>query len=67
MFLRSIYLCSRRTTTGKGGYHRVYYPTMDEKAYKNHIMITVVESLMGDFPNETREALEEQQLQPTYL
>ena len=48
-----------RTATGKGGHHRIYYPIMDERAYKKHLLRTVVESLMRDFPGETREALNE--------
>ncbi len=48
-----------RTATGKGGHHRVYYPVLDEKAYKKHILKTIVESLLRDFPDETREALKE--------
>ena len=48
-----------RTRTGKGGHHRVYYTLLDEKAYKKHILKTIVESLMKDFPEETKEALEE--------
>jgi len=48
-----------RTRTGKGGHHRVYYPMLDEKAYKKHLLKTIVESLMRDFPEETREALDE--------
>ena len=48
-----------RTATGKGGHHRVYYPIMDERGYKKHILRTVVESLMRDFPEETKEALNE--------
>ncbi len=50
---------SYRTATGKGGHHRVYYSMMDEKANKKHILKTIVESLMRDFPDETREALKE--------
>ncbi len=50
-----------RTRTGKGGHHRVYYPLLDEKAYKKHLLKTIVESLMRDFPDETREALGELQ------
>jgi len=53
-----------RSRTGKGGYHRVYYPLLDEKAYKKYLLKTIVESLMRDFPDETREALGELQLQP---
>ncbi|NQT07545.1 BlaI/MecI/CopY family transcriptional regulator [Candidatus Bathyarchaeota archaeon] len=52
---------SYRTATGKGGHHRVYYPLLDEKAYKKHLLKTIVESLMRDFPDETREALGELQ------
>ncbi len=48
-----------RTATGKGGHHRVYYPIMDERSYKKHLLKTVVESLMRDFPAETREALKD--------
>ena len=48
-----------RTRTGKGGHHRIYYPLLDEKAYKKHLLKTIVESLMRDFPEETKEALEE--------
>jgi predicted transcriptional regulator len=46
-----------RTVAGKGGYHRVYYPIMDERSYKKYVMKTIVESMMKDFPAETREAL----------
>ena len=48
-----------RTATGKGGHHRVYYPILDERGYKKYLLKTVVESLMRDFPKETREALNE--------
>ena len=48
-----------RSATGKGGHHRVYYPIMDERGYKKHLLKTVVESLMRDFPDETKEALNE--------
>ena len=48
-----------RSATGKGGYHRVYFPNMDERGYKKHLLRTVVESLMKDFPAETREALKD--------
>ncbi len=46
-----------RSATGKGGHHRVYFPIMDERGYKKHLLKTVVESLMRDFPEETIEAL----------
>jgi predicted transcriptional regulator len=55
---------SFRTATGKGGHHRVYYTILDERAYKKHLLKTIVESLLRDFPDETRESLEELQLHP---
>ena len=43
--------------TGKGGYHRVYKPKLDESSFKKYLAMTVLESLMKDFPHETREAI----------
>ena len=48
-----------RSASGKGGYHRVYFPVMDERGYKKYLLKTVVKSLMRDFPEETEEALGE--------
>jgi len=48
-----------RDAIGKGGHHKVYYPLMDEKEYRIHMIKTMVESMMRDFPEETREALNE--------
>lgn len=39
--------------TCKGGHRRRYYPKMSEDEYREHIVRTVVESLLTDFP-ETR-------------
>ncbi len=44
--------------TGKGGYHWIYSPAMDEAEFKQHIAKTILESLMRDFPEETKAALE---------
>jgi predicted transcriptional regulator len=43
--------------SGKGGFHRVYKPKMDESELKKYIAETVLASLMRDFPNETNEAI----------
>ena len=43
-----------RDGTGKGGHHRVYFPLMNEKEYRTHIIKTIVESMTRDFPKETR-------------
>ena len=48
-----------RDATGKGGHHKIYYPLMDEEAYKKCLIKTMVESMMRDFAEETREVLEE--------
>jgi predicted transcriptional regulator len=48
-----------RTATGKGGRRRIYFPIMDERGYKKHLLKTVVESMMRDFPEETMEVLKE--------
>ena len=48
-----------RDTTGKGGHHKIYYPLMDEKGYVKYLIETMVESMMRDFPEETREYLSE--------
>jgi len=50
-----------RTKSGKGGYHRMYYPLLDESAYKKHLLKTLVDSRLRDFPDVTREALGELQ------
>ena len=42
--------------TGKGGYHRVYSPKLDEVEFKKYVAKTVISSLMKDFPEETKEA-----------
>jgi hypothetical protein len=44
--------------TGKGGHHWIYSPAMNESEFKQHIARTIIESLMRDFPEETRAALE---------
>ena len=48
-----------RENAGRGGHHKIYYPLMDEKGYLRYIVKTMVESMMRDFPETTREILEE--------
>jgi len=43
--------------TGKGGYHRVYRPRLDENEFKKYLAETVISSLMKDFPKETKEVI----------
>jgi len=39
--------------SGKGGFHRVYKPKMDESELKKYIAETVLASLMRDFPHSS--------------
>jgi predicted transcriptional regulator len=48
-----------RDATGKGGHHKIYYPLMDVEGYVKYIFKTMVESMMRDFPEATREVLDE--------
>jgi len=48
-----------REGTGKRGHHRIYYPLMDEVGFQSYLLRTMIESMMRDFPEETREALKE--------
>ena len=43
--------------TGKGGYHWIYSPAMNESEFKQHIARTILESLMRNFPEETRQLI----------
>lgn len=43
--------------TTKGGVKRVYFPRLDEKAFRLLISRTVIQNLLRDFPDETRQAL----------
>ena len=40
--------------TGKGGYHRVYRPKLDESSFKRYLAHVMVSSLMKDYPQETK-------------
>ncbi len=39
--------------TGKGGYHRVYRPRLNEPLFKRYVAEVMVSSLMKDYPEET--------------
>ncbi len=40
--------------TGKGGYHRVYRPKLDESSFKRYLAHVMISSLMKDYPYETK-------------
>ena len=47
--------------SGKGGYHRLYLPKLDESGFKKAMAQSVISSLMRDFPEETNEVLKNYQ------
>jgi hypothetical protein len=44
--------------SGKGGYHWIYSSAMDESGFKEFIASTLIRSLMSEFPEEMRKALD---------
>lgn len=45
--------------TCKGGMRRKYFPGLDEKGFRRYIAKSVIESLLKDFPEQTKNALKE--------
>ena len=43
--------------SGKGGYHRVYYPVYDETEFRELIAKRVIEKLLEEFQEETATAI----------
>ncbi len=43
--------------SGKGGMHRVYTPRLNESEFKTYVAQTVIASLLKDFPEETKTAI----------
>ena len=54
--MREMGILSGLQETGKGGYHWVYSPAMDESGLKRHIAETLISCLVRDFPEETKNA-----------
>ena len=50
--------------SGKGGYHRVYFPAFDEEEFKRHAAKTVISKLLEIWPSEAREVLNNFKLPP---
>ncbi len=55
--MREMGVLSGVEETGKGGYHWVYHPKLDELGFKNYIVEKMLDCLMSSFPEETREAI----------
>ena len=57
--MREMGVFSGREESGKGGYHWIYGPAMDEEGFKMFIVKKLIASLMESFPEETRKAIRE--------
>ena len=55
--MREAGILKGKEKTGKGGHRWIYSPAMDESEFKQYIARTILESLMRDFPEETRKAV----------
>jgi hypothetical protein len=55
--MRKIGILKGEERTGKGGYHWIYSPSMNEAEFKQFIARTILESLLRNFPEETAEAV----------
>ncbi len=43
--------------SGKGGFHRVYTPRLNESEYKTYVAQTMISSLLKDFSEESKAAI----------
>jgi hypothetical protein len=55
--MREMGVISGEEKTGKGGHHWVYFPKLDEAGFKKYIVEKMLEILMRDFPDETRQII----------
>jgi hypothetical protein len=55
--MREMGVFTGREESGKGGYHWIYGPGMDEEGFKRFIVKRMIAALMESFPEETKEAL----------
>jgi hypothetical protein len=54
---REMGVLSGKEETGKGGYHWIYFPKLDEVGFKTFIVERLITSLVESFPEETKEAI----------
>lgn len=60
--MREIGVLKGVEVTGKGGHRWIYSPAMNETEFKVYIAETILKNLLRDFPNETKEALDNVEL-----
>jgi len=56
--MRKLGILSGVEESGKGGYHWIYSPAMDESGFKSFIADSLLGKLMSEFLEETRKAAE---------
>ena len=56
--MRELGILSGVEESGKGGYHWVYSPAMNESGFRAFIADSLLGKLMSEFPKEMREAAE---------
>ena len=57
--MREMGILKGEEKSGKGGYHWIYYPAMDEAGFKMFIVKKMIATLRENFPEETREAIKQ--------
>jgi hypothetical protein len=57
--MREMNVLKGEQKTGKDGYHWIYTPAMEESEFKKFVALTLIRSLLNDFPEEMRKALDE--------
>ena len=60
--MRELGILSGVEESGKGGYHWIYSPAMDESGYKKFIAHTLLGKLKSEFPEGLKGAVKTQQL-----
>ena len=55
--MRNRGVLSGQDTTGKGGHHAIYHPKLDEQGFKAYVAKELLNSLIENFPEETRQAI----------
>ena len=55
--MRAMGVLSGVEESGKGGYHWIYSPAMDESGFKKFIVEKMVSGLLSNYPKETREVI----------
>jgi hypothetical protein len=55
--MREMGVLSRVEEPGKGGYHWIYSPAMDESGFKKFIVETMISSLLNNYPDAAKAAI----------